>query len=244
MSLVGTLGRLAVGALVAKGASKLLKNKMGAGNRGGATRINQPPGGSAGGMGSLLGGNTGSSGGNLSDILGGGGQQGGGLGGLLDSLGGAVGGAAANTGGSGGSPSLGELLNSVIKGDSGNTVAAEPEQETQAAVMLRAMFNAAKSDGRLDESERQKITGQLGDLSQDDIAFVQKEMAAPLDLPSFINSVPRGMEQQIYLMSLMAIDLDSKAEADYLDKLAKGLGISESVSNQIHQRLGAPTLYT
>jgi len=240
MSLVGTLGRLAVGALVAKGASKFIKNKMGTANRGGGTRINQSPG-SAGGMGSLLGGDSGSSGGSLTDLLGGG-NQGGGLGGLLDSLGGSAGAGGAAAGGAAGG--IGDLLNSVIKGQNPGSVASQPEQETQAAIMLRAMFNAAKSDGRLDDAERKKITDQLGDLSQEDIAFVKKEMDAPLDLQAFIQSVPRGMEQQAYLMSLMAIDLDSKAEADYLDKMAKGLGLSESVSNQIHQKLGAPTLYS
>jgi len=238
MSLVGTLGKLAVGVLVAKGASKFMQNKMGGGNRGGGTRINQSPG-STGGMGSLLGGNSGSSGGSLTDLLGGA-TQGGGLGGLLESLSGnnsgAAGGASAG--------SLGDLLNSAIKGQNPGSVAPQPEQETQAAVMLRAMFNAAKSDGRLDDNEKKKITDQLGDLSPDDIAFVKKEMAAPLDVQGFIREVPRGMEQQIYLMSLMAIDLDSKQEAEYLDKLSKGLGISESASNQIHQKLGAPTLYS
>ena len=242
MSLVGTLGKLAVGALVAKGAKKFLENKVGGGNRGGATRINKD----SGGMGSLLGGNSSGSGagGGLADLLGGG-SQGGGLGGLLESLGGAAaGGAGASAGGAAAGGSLGDLLNSVIKGQAAPTVEAAPEQENQAAIMLRAMLNAAKCDGRLDEGEKTKISSQLGDLSQEDVAFVQKEMAAPLDLPGYIKSVPRGMEQQAYLMSLMAIDLDSKAEADYLDQLAKGLGISESVSNQIHEKLGAPTLYS
>ena len=45
-------------------------------------------------------------------------------------------------------------------------------------------------------------------------------------------------------MSLTAIDLDSKAEAQYLHQLAQGLGIDERTANQIHQQLGAPTLYS
>ena len=45
-------------------------------------------------------------------------------------------------------------------------------------------------------------------------------------------------------MSLLAIDLDSQAEAQYLDQLAKALKISPDVSNQIHKKLGAPPLYS
>ena len=52
------------------------------------------------------------------------------------------------------------------------------------------------------------------------------------------------MEEQVYFMSLLAIDLDSNEEARYLDTLAKGLNISNEVCNQIHEKLGAPALYS
>jgi uncharacterized membrane protein YebE (DUF533 family) len=105
------------------------------------------------------------------------------------------------------------------------------------------MLNAAKSDGQFDKMEQQKITEHLDDISQEEAAFVQNEMRQPLDVDAFVRSVPQGMEQQVYMMSLLAIDLDSQAEAQYLDKLAKGLNISQQASNQIHQQVGAPTLY-
>ena len=57
-------------------------------------------------------------------------------------------------------------------------------------------------------------------------------------------TIPDGMEQQAYLMSLLAIDLDTQAEAQYLDKLAKSLNISQQQSNQIHAKLGVPQLYS
>ncbi|MGK0271081.1 MAG: uncharacterized membrane protein YebE (DUF533 family) [Cocleimonas sp.] len=52
------------------------------------------------------------------------------------------------------------------------------------------------------------------------------------------------MEQQVYFMSLLAIDLDSNEEAHYLDELAKGLNISQDICNQIHEKVGAPALYS
>ncbi|MFN3281547.1 MAG: DUF533 domain-containing protein [Tabrizicola sp.] len=44
-------------------------------------------------------------------------------------------------------------------------------------------------------------------------------------------------------MSLMAINLDSRAEADYLHKLAGELDLSPDQVNAIHDRAGAPRLY-
>jgi len=200
----------------------------------------QQRGGSAGGLGDLLGslGGGQSSGGGglggLASMLGGGAgaQQGGGLGDILDSLGG---GSQGNAGG------LGGMLNNVLQGN-----AAEPtnEQEQQAEIMLRAMISAAKADGDIDEAEQKKISEHLEDITADELELVRSIMREPNDMNALVNSIPKGMEQQAYFMSLLAIDLDSQAEAEYLHKLSQGLGISQEVSNQIHEKLGAPVLYS
>ena len=229
MSLMGTLGKVAMGVIVAKGVGKMLGG-----------------GSSGGGLGGLLGGLTGGSsntaggsGGGLSDLIGGlAGKQGsGGLGGILDSLGG---GSNLSQGQGGGS--LGDMFNNALQGKEPESVSNEEEEN--AKVLLRAMINAAKCDGNIDEAEQQKITEHLGDVSEDEANFVRQELNAPLDTQGFINSVPRGMEQQVYLMSLLAIDLDTNEEAHYLDQLAKGLNISHQASNQIHEKLGAPKIYS
>ncbi|MCB1755411.1 MAG: DUF533 domain-containing protein, partial [Gammaproteobacteria bacterium] len=108
----------------------------------------------------------------------------------------------------------------------------------------KAMLYAARSDGEIDQAEQQKIVSHLGDITEEETAFVRQQMTAPMDIQGFINSVPRGMEQQVYLMSLTAIDLDSQKEAQYLHKLAQGLNISQQACNHIHQQVGAPTLYS
>jgi uncharacterized membrane protein YebE (DUF533 family) len=51
------------------------------------------------------------------------------------------------------------------------------------------------------------------------------------------------MEEQVYLISLMAIDLDSRAEAQYLHDLASALALDQSMVNAIHQDAGLPALY-
>ena len=237
MSLMGTLGKVAMGVIVAKGVGKLMGGSSG--SAGGS--------GSLGGLlGGLMGGgnnsnsntNSGGSKGGLSDIIGGltGGNGGsaGGLGGLLSSLGGS----SDNKQSSG----FGDMFNNALQGNEPEQVS--DEDEANAEVLLRAMINAAKCDGDLDETELKKITEHLGDVSEEEANFVRQELQAPLNTKEFINSVPRGMEEQVYLMSLMAIDLDSKEEAVYLDQLAKGLNISNETSNQIHAKLNVPQLYS
>jgi len=117
------------------------------------------------------------------------------------------------------------------------------EASMQAELMIKAMINAAKSDGSFDESEQQKILSKLGDVSQDEIDFIRREFAAPLDVQGFANSVPRGMEHQVYAISLAAINLDENSEAQYLGELADALRIDADEANQIHAQLGAPKIF-
>jgi len=269
MSLVGTLAKVAVGAMVAKGVGGMLKGGGAGGGLGGLLgsalgggQGQQQGGGlgdllgglagqrqqgqAGGGLGDLLGsalgggarGGAGGGLGGLGELLGGGGQQtgaaAGGLGGLLDALGGGQ----QQAGGGGG---LGDLLNSALQG---KTQPSNPTAEQQAEVCLKAMLIAARADGQIDAAEQEKITGQLGDMSDEEANFIRNEMANPTDLNTLVRSVPQGMEQQVYLMSLLAIDLDTQQEAQYLDSLAKGLKIDQQTSNSIHQKLGVPALYS
>jgi len=117
------------------------------------------------------------------------------------------------------------------------------EAEDHAALMIRAMINAAKSDGSIDQSEQEKVIAKLGDVTQDEIDFIRREFAAPLDVQAFVRSIPKGMGEQIYAVSLMAIDLDQNSEAQYLADLAQGLGISPQLANQIHDKFGVPKIF-
>ncbi len=168
-----------------------------------------------------------------------GGSAGGGLGGLLNSLSGSSSQQGQDSGG------IGDLLGSFM-GDqnAASQVTPTPDQNQQAEVLLRAMLNAAKADGEIDQAEQAKIVKHLGDVSAEEEQFLKTELSSPLDTEGFIRSVPRGLEQQVYLMSLTAIDLDTKVEAQYLHQLAQGLGIEQQVCNAIHEKVGAPKLYS
>ncbi|SDL92639.1 tellurite resistance TerB family protein [Paracoccus chinensis] len=176
-------------------------------------------------------------------LLGGlaGGAAAGGLGGLL---GGLLNGPAQRGAQPSNDASFGEVFNDAVARQDEPEVAPTPEQNAVAGLMLRAMIQAAKADGRIDEAERERLLGQLGDLDEDDRAFIRDQMAAPVDPQGLAREVPKGLESQVYLMSLMAIDFDSEQEAAYLHDLAEALGIDRAAANQIHDQVGVQNLYS
>lgn len=198
---------------------------------------------------------TSSSSGGLGDILGqltGGtktsASAGSGMGGLGQVLGGLLGGAAMGGLAQKGSQqsndaSFGELFNDAISNNGEPQVAPTPEQNAVAGLMLRAMIQAAKSDGKIDEGEKQRLTGQLGDIDEEERQFIREQMAAPVDAQALARDVPSGLEAQVYTMSLMAIDFDNKAEAQYMHSLASAMGLDRETVNHIHQKIGVQNLY-
>ncbi len=113
----------------------------------------------------------------------------------------------------------------------------------RAVVLIRAMINAAKADGQIDQCEQDEIVKRLAPLSPQETQFLRDEFRRPLNVHDFAHSVPRGMEQEVYSVSLMAIDLDTHPEANYLRELAECLRIDPQHCNAIHHHYGAAHLY-
>ena len=63
------------------------------------------------------------------------------------------------------------------------------------------------------------------------------------DVDEMAVQVPEGMETQVYVMSLMAIDLDNQKEAQYLDRLANALALTHPEVNALHDHAGVQRLY-
>lgn len=244
----GLLGGLAGGRGQAGGLGSIL-GQLGqsSGNSGGLGgllgQLGQASGGQSGGLGSILGGLTGASGGNsqsgLGSVLGGllsGNQQqsqaSGGLGGLLSSLS-----QGSNTGG------LGGLLNQAMDNVGEPNTQPSAEDEDAAGVLLSAMLQAAKADGQIDAEEQKAILEHLDDATPEEMTFIKQQMDAPVDPQGLASSVPNGMQQQAYAMSLLAIDLDNQNEAKYLDQFAKSLGLDANTVNSIHAQMEEPALY-
>lgn len=144
---------------------------------------------------------------------------------------------------------LGSLAYSALQaGGQGNAAAQAaavhetPEQvQHSATLMLRAMIQAAKADGQLDAKEIERITGKLDEAGEDREArdFVLREMGAPLDVEGLARQA-RGPKEaaEVYAASLMAIEVDTQAERDYLARLAGALGLAQPTVEHIHQTLG------
>lgn len=145
---------------------------------------------------------------------------------------------------------VGDLLDQVLADkpggrNGGPLTLPEPEREEElsAAVMLRAVIQAVKCDGELDDAERERLTQAMGEADPREVKAVQAELQRPVDVPGLARAVPAGLEPQVYMVSLMAIDLDSRAEADYLHELASALDLSPDDVNAMHDKAGASRLY-
>ena len=147
-----------------------------------------------------------------------------GIGGLIASMSGA---AAA------GGKAMGNMMETI----SGATPAA-PINEANAKLMIRAMIQAAKADGEIDADERAKIMDHLKDASDEEIAFVQAELDAPLDVAALATEAGTTMREQVYSTSLMAITVDTPAEQAYLAQLATALGLSAGTVASLHAAMG------
>ena len=215
------------------GLGSMLEGLVGGGQRTGAAGTGAPYGGQH-----STGAQTGArqSGGGLDGLLGGllgGGAAAGGLGGMLGQLAG-----RAQASPAAGRHSFGEVLDSAGQANSDKeALDASPEQEAAAGLMLRAMIQAAKADGRIDAEERRKLMDRLGDLDAEERAFVEAELEAPVDPEGLARQTPKGLETAVYAMSAMAIEVDTQAEADHLNRLSAALGLGREDQQRIHRQL-------
>ena len=64
-------------------------------------------------------------------------------------------------------------------------------------------------------------------------------MQQPLDIDAFAAEIPnQEVAAQVYAASLLAIEVDTEAERQYLQQLAQAAQLHPLVVGQIHQTLG------
>jgi uncharacterized membrane protein YebE (DUF533 family) len=190
----------------------------------------------AGGMGAILGGLLGGGGDSVKGALGGGALA------MLASVAmkalmgaGQTPQGGAGSGWSGGSMPLG------LK--TPETPAEEQALASTAELVLKGMINAAKADGQIDQQEGQRITGKLqqAGIDQNGQQWVMSEMYRPLDLDAFVAEIHSPeVAAQVYAASLLAIEVDTDAERDYLQQLARRTGLQPAVVQHIHQTMDVP----
>jgi uncharacterized membrane protein YebE (DUF533 family) len=114
--------------------------------------------------------------------------------------------------------------------------------EEEARLVLKAMIAAAKADGQIDQTEIQRILGKLEEsgIGSEARDFVLAEMGKPLDM-GWLTAAAKGNPQlgaELYAASILAIDVDTPAERQYLQNLAQGLGLGSDVTAHLEQALG------
>jgi uncharacterized membrane protein YebE (DUF533 family) len=101
------------------------------------------------------------------------------------------------------------------------------------------MIAAANADGVIDEAERDRILDRL-----DEAPFSPEErdfMAAELSRPRTAEEIAADVDgaevaRQVYLASLLAVEVDTLQERSYLASLAGLLGLDAAVVTELHQR--------
>lgn len=115
--------------------------------------------------------------------------------------------------------------------------------DEQTKTLIRVMLAASKSDGGLDQTEQNAIYEQLGDVSDEERAFLRAEFERNMTPRDLAWSIPFGMEQAAYRVALLVIRLDEQSEAKFLDEFAHGLRIPPATCNRIHTEYGEPIIY-
>lgn len=136
-------------------------------------------------------------------------------------------------------------LDSATRLSAGLRQPENPQEEEHlhslATLIVKAMVNAAKADGRVDEKEISRI---VGNAKNDGIAneaqdLLDSELRKPLDTDAIVRAVSSPqVAAQVYAASLMAIDLDTEAEKNYLGDLARKLRLDDNVVRKIHGAVG------
>jgi uncharacterized membrane protein YebE (DUF533 family) len=120
-----------------------------------------------------------------------------------------------------------------------NAQSADAKNQLGSSVLV-AMIAAAKADGEVDQTESQKIFGQMeqAGLSTEEKAFLLSEISKPLNIEDVakLASTPE-VAAQLYTASALVIDSANEKEAGYLSMLAQRLNLPAGFVEQLHGQM-------
>ncbi len=122
-----------------------------------------------------------------------------------------------------------------------SNIQEEQQVEDIATLTIRAMINAAKSDGKIDQDEAQRLLGKMQEdgVTEEERQFVLAEMQKPMETDAIVRAVPnQQVAAQIYAASLLAIQVDTDAERAYLQELSTKLGLGQPAVAYLHKAVG------
>ena len=106
--------------------------------------------------------------------------------------------------------------------------APEAPANEEALLLIRAMIAAANADHAVDDVERHAILEKVtaSGLGAEERSFIEDELSNPLDLRTLVAQVKSlEMAEQVYAASVLALEVDSDAERNYLQRLASALNL-------------------
>lgn len=110
--------------------------------------------------------------------------------------------------------------------------------DKRAERLILALVFAAKSDGHIDDAERQAIDQHLRDagIENEGRALVEQALELPLDPARLADGIQNEEEAlEIYFLSCAAINADHFMERSYLNALGDALGIPEDVRTDVER---------
>lgn len=117
-----------------------------------------------------------------------------------------------------------------------------PEVEVHSRAMFQALIAAAKSDGHLDDRERELIDAEMARLGADasERRWLEAELRRPLDPAEVARAATTPeLAAEMYLASLLVIDDTSFMERAYLDELARQLKLPAELKAELEQQARA-----
>jgi len=115
----------------------------------------------------------------------------------------------------------------------------EADANERSQILLKAMIAAAKADGHINKKEVTAIDEQIIKLGlTGDVANLMKaEIAKPLDVKEIAALAKNnsGIAAEIYLVSAVVSDRENSMEREYLDSLAKAMGLPESLVAELQK---------
>lgn len=102
---------------------------------------------------------------------------------------------------------------------------ASPEAEAAAKLQIRAMIEAAKSDGHLSMIEKQNILASLGSARPGEVAWVTAQMNAPTNPEQLAEDTPENQRAPVFSAAAMTIRRGHLVEERFLTKLGDLLGL-------------------
>ncbi len=119
--------------------------------------------------------------------------------------------------------------------------AVELSEADLARRMIQIMAAAANADGMMDEREEQAILDRLREIeiSQEERLYLLDELHHPKEVAELVAGVSSpATAKAMYMLAFAAIEVDTDAERQWLDQLARGLKLSPAVQKFIEEQNG------